>query len=71
MKSAYKTYELQIDQWVEIKPQSRPRSLLDRLAVLLVTASAVAVILAVGIVVAALALILLPVASLIALRRPR
>jgi hypothetical protein len=71
MKSTPRTYEYQVDEWVEIEPQPRPRSLLRRLAALLSTAFAIAVIFAVGVVVAGLTLVLLPVALLIETRRPR
>ena len=66
-----RTYELRIGEWVEIEPQPRPRSLLGRLAALLSTAFAIALIFAVGVVVAGLALVLLPLALLIETRRPR
>ena len=66
-----RTYELRIDEWVEIEPQARPRLLLRRLAALLSTAFAIALIFAVGVVVAGLALVLLPLALLIETRRPR
>jgi hypothetical protein len=66
-----RTYELRLDEWVEIDPQPRPRSLLRRLAALLSSAFAIAVIFAIGVVVAGLALVLLPLALLIETRRPR
>lgn len=81
MKSPRRIYELRVDEWVEIDPQPRPRSLLRKLAALLSTAFAIAAIAAVGIVAAGLALVLLPVAlfaawrlraaSRIEARRPR
>jgi hypothetical protein len=81
MKSPPRTYELQVDDWVEVVPQPPPRSLLRRLAALLSTAFAVAAIAAVGVVAAGLALVLLPfavfaawrlrAASRIETRRPR